>query len=279
MPKDLGNSIFFWRSERVYWQDKRVGIIYDMLLDLSPDDWFSLEREFLSLTKKKKFVLLDVVGCVLKGSLGSDFSEEFKIRAPKLFFLGQDGYAYIFRTAFSKGYIVESRTKSKNLKVLDLYYFLLQNSNVDSDFWNLGGLGDLEIQTKLIIFSEYDWKFLSDDIVNWTHDERQILFESITESETISFFYSESHFITESVWVFLRKIYETKNGLLFYEGFGRFIVQFISALNESTLILKEPFLKGMKQWLIEHQNEFNDEAKNSIDNINKLLEKNRQSKT
>ena len=86
---------------------------------------------------------------------------------------------------FKNKYIANSKTKSTHEAVLEVYAFILENENSDSDYWTVGGGNNrlvmiLEYQTQ-----EADWIELDSDLDNWTTGQLEIFTLCITSGRGI----------------------------------------------------------------------------------------------
>ena len=76
------------------------------------------------------------------------------------------------------------RTKSKNSAVLEVYDFILQNENVDTDYWWTDcGPQDLNIIFEAC-FTELDWNELEVDLKYWTTNQLEIFLYAIMNGYT-----------------------------------------------------------------------------------------------
>lgn len=90
-----------------------------------------------------------------------------------------------------KKYRVTSAIQSTNPLVVALYSFIIQNENVDSDFWTQGGGFD-DIYYRLLKFEEEDWNSLKNDLGNWSFDQLELFCEGLLNVEYYRTDYSEN---------------------------------------------------------------------------------------
>jgi hypothetical protein len=74
----------------------------------------------------------------------------------------------------------ESRTKSSNQNVLDVYDYILNDQAHDNDVWIAGG--NSMILGKLEKYASSDWAELESDIHNWTDLQLQILGRALSDN-------------------------------------------------------------------------------------------------
>ncbi|WP_237275018.1 hypothetical protein [Tenacibaculum ovolyticum] len=75
-------------------------------------------------------------------------------------------------------------TKTANLAVLEVYGFILQNENADTDYWRTdSGPQNLNIIFE-IYFTEFDWNELEINLKCWTTNQLEIFLYSIMNGYT-----------------------------------------------------------------------------------------------
>lgn len=74
---------------------------------------------------------------------------------------------------------INSKTKSRDERVLILYNIILDDENSDDDYWH--AIGYEAILSKLSGFEMPDWKELEKDLVNWTSTQLYILANALVK--------------------------------------------------------------------------------------------------
>lgn len=86
---------------------------------------------------------------------------------------------------FRQKYRSNCKTKSEKEAVLEIYAFLLEYENSDSDYWTVGyGNNDL-VQVLEHKLQDDDWNDLESDLSNWTNQQLEIFALCITSGQGI----------------------------------------------------------------------------------------------
>jgi hypothetical protein len=86
---------------------------------------------------------------------------------------------------FKQKYASNCKTKSANEAVLEVYAFLLENENTDSDYWTIGNGNHALVTILEYKMQDDDWSELESDLSNWTIQQLDIFAWCITSGEGI----------------------------------------------------------------------------------------------
>lgn len=255
-------------KESKNWELRNNLELHNLLMDLSKDDFDELVFSFSFWNTLEQNIVSDCVAYGIDGKYNPLYTNEKRLAAQKLYSKMKKGFSHPELKKWKKDYRVHSKTKSNNLKVLELYNHLLKYQYWDSDYWTLGG-GNQELLTRLTGYNEIDWEDLNKDIINWSLNDKDILIEALSD-EYEAYYFRDNGVLTIYVGYFLMDLYEKK--MVSGENIGSFAYVML----ESNF-LETQFLKEMKGWLIKNgfEHGWDGHPWNPIEHINTLLNKNR----
>ncbi len=151
---------------------------------------------------------------------------------------------------FKQKYSENCKTKSENSSVLNLYAFILQHENSDSDFWNVSagnGFGNIDYMLKN--FNESDWIELTKDLTNWTNNQKEIFTEGLLNVDYYKDKFSQLEIMNIEkrfeLIPLLLKIADTNNEI--YDNIGDFIkIYFPQIDNQNSKVVES--IREIKKW-------------------------------
>ncbi|MFT5823560.1 MAG: hypothetical protein ACI8ZM_004822 [Crocinitomix sp.] len=161
----------FW--EKIGWNKVNYGLVA-----LSESDFNNLILNVSNWTEIQQRILTDTIAQSIDGRLYKSLSTEQKKIAKKIHFKIPN-YTQLRHKKLKEDLRAKSPSKSTNKWVLEIYDIILENEQVDTEFWWL--VGKDYFYPYYDKFKTEDWNDLIEDIFNWTSDQQEIFLITLTQ--------------------------------------------------------------------------------------------------
>ncbi len=161
-----------------FWETNGGLELHNILLQFSTNDFLDLQSELGYWNETEQNILTDCVAYGIDGKFQTDYDDDQRLLSTGLYSKLQNVFTHPEYKKWKKDFRVNSKTRSNNKLVKELYDIILRDENTDDDYWFFVGAD--HFLKCLGQCDEKDFQDLVADIPNWTEDQQYILNECIT---------------------------------------------------------------------------------------------------